>query len=124
MLYYDFKSVMAAKGVENPYTWLKRKGFTHYLAGRIAANKAQGLSTNQLEKLCIVLGCTPHDLLVWKPSEGQNGENHPLKVLQRKHQPSRIKQLMKGLTLNEMKAMEAALLKLRKEGEKGKALDD
>ena len=114
MLYYDFVSVIHARGVEKPYAWLVKKGFTHHMASRISMNDVKQFSLKHMEQLCEVLGCAPHDLMVWRPNtEKEDVESNPLQALRRRHKPTNIKQLMSQLSLKEIKDLEQALQQKR-----------
>ena len=79
MLKYNFKRIFKARGVEHPYTYLVKAGFSGTFANKITHNRLGRLNPRELEKLCILLRCTPTDLMEWKPEEGQQvDESHPL----------------------------------------------
>ncbi|QQS34937.1 MAG: helix-turn-helix domain-containing protein [Ignavibacteriales bacterium] len=67
MLKFNFKSVFAARGIQSPTGFLRRAGFSPHTASYIATGKVEKLNLKLLERLCILLNCTPHDLLEWVP---------------------------------------------------------
>ncbi len=75
MLKFNFKTVFAARGIQSPTGFLRKAGFSPNTASNIATGKLEKLNLKQLERLCILLNCTPHDLLVWEPdaSVGEPG---------------------------------------------------
>jgi hypothetical protein len=51
-------------------------------------NKTSHIKMAQLEKLCMLLHCTPNDLIEWKaPEKWQQVQQHPLNALVRKDEP-------------------------------------
>ena len=66
MLVWNLKKGFAARNVDKPYSWLVRQGFSPGVASRMSTGKTDKISLKHLEKLCLVLNCTPNDLLEWK----------------------------------------------------------
>ena len=92
MLRYNFSRIFRAKGIVKPGPFLMEKGFKRNTAFKIARNEVHELSNNHLEKLCIILCCTPNDLLEWRPEKNiEVPEEHPIRKMpvlprQREHQ--------------------------------------
>ena len=82
MLYFNLKPIFDAKGIENPYSYLVKNGFTYHSAHYIANNLSRIFKLDHIEKLCDLLQCEPNDLLAWKPDNNKvYPENYPLKKL-------------------------------------------
>jgi len=71
MLTLNVLPICKARSIKEIHTFLTRSGFSHSTAHQIATGKATAPKLAHLEKLCLLLDCTPHDILEWKPSEGQ-----------------------------------------------------
>jgi len=69
MLYYNFKKMFDIRGIINPYKFLIKHGFSTSKASYIANDHYSSLSLVATEQLCLILNCTPNDLLEWKPEE-------------------------------------------------------
>lgn len=82
MLSFNFTRIFQLKGISHPGPFLMKHGFKKTTAFRIAKNEAGTLVPSQIEKLCIILCCTPNDLMEWKPdSKHDVSENHPIRKL-------------------------------------------
>lgn len=80
MLTYNYRRVFSARGISQPYTFLRRAGFSNDLAYKISHNKAKNLRTYHLEKLCLILYCTPEDLMDWSPGVNSSiPKDHPIR---------------------------------------------
>ena len=112
MIVWDFKKVFKMRGIEKPVPWLRDLGISERLAGKIASNKCDKLSLHHLELLCEHLKCTPHDFMVWKPRKAQaEDENHPLRVLLPDKSGTRAVNLLKKLTLEQIRELERIMRK-------------
>jgi len=69
MLRMNLKPVFAAKGIDKPNGLLRKNGFTAVSASDIARGKVRSIRLDTLEKLCLILNCTPHDFLEWEPGK-------------------------------------------------------
>ena len=84
MIKYDFDRIIKARGIERPFTYLRNAGFNDHMATRIKNNRVIRLDIKHLERLCILLRCTPNDLMVWIPEKGdQIDEKHPMNVIRK-----------------------------------------
>jgi DNA-binding Xre family transcriptional regulator len=107
MLKLRIRFVLESKGITNPYNFLIKEGFTPNIATRYLNGKVDQLSLRYLEKLCIILQCTPHDLLEWEPSGDTNiTEAHPLYPLIRNERPFDIVKRINKLPLSQVKQVQ------------------
>src|SRR5687768_7261425 len=84
MLYCNALKVFKARGISNPYSVLVKNGFTANIAHRYATGKVDQIRLTHLEKLCVILNCTPHDMLEWVPDSAEDDKDtHPLKVIRK-----------------------------------------
>ncbi len=66
MLQFKLKEVMLAAGIPNPYTWLIKFGkFSQPKATGLLKQSAKTITLKDISKLCMLLNCTPNDLLYW-----------------------------------------------------------
>jgi DNA-binding Xre family transcriptional regulator len=85
MLYTKIHKVLEARGIKKPVKFLQENGFSRNSAYNITALRFSYLRLNVFEKLCIVLSCSPNDLLEWQPNPGINlPDSHPLHKLKPK----------------------------------------
>jgi DNA-binding Xre family transcriptional regulator len=72
MLQLDIAGMMNDREIANHYLFLTKNGFAHYTASRLINNKFKSISFAHLSKLCLLLRCTPNDLLIWKSDVNEN----------------------------------------------------
>ncbi|MBN2616117.1 MAG: helix-turn-helix transcriptional regulator [Bacteroidales bacterium] len=80
MLRYNFDRMFKARGIERPYSFLIHSGIGTHLATRMRKNEVKHIRLEALERVCLLLRCTPNDVMEWKPDD-QNDKDHPLNRL-------------------------------------------
>ncbi len=75
MLKYNFEPIIFARGIERPYTYFVNAGFSTQLATKLKNNQVKILRPKTIEKLCLLLNCTPNDIMEWHPTQHQLGDN-------------------------------------------------
>ena len=84
MLTYNFDKIFKARGIDKPFTFLMKAGFSNTLASRVKNNRVKRLESKELERLCLALKCAPNDLMEWEPDEGyENDTTQPLNKLRK-----------------------------------------
>ena len=82
MLHLDIKGIMHDREIAHPYAYLCKNGFSPYIVSRMLNNKTKSISFRQLEKLCLLLHCTPNDLYVWQAvGKASRNPNQPVQQL-------------------------------------------
>ena len=82
MLSLNLRPIFTAKGIEKPYSFLVKNGFTSHAANNLLNSKTRVFRLDHIELLCEVLVCEPNDLLLWKPDNGKSiAPNNPLNKL-------------------------------------------
>jgi hypothetical protein len=116
MLHFDLTGMMRRREIENPYRFLVKNGFNYHTAGHLLRNERDSLSYKNLEKLCLLLHCTPNDLFVWqKPKDSVIAENHPLNQLKPKPQDINVTQKLQELPLDKLEQVKQFIKDLPKE---------
>ena len=78
MLTFNFKRVFKARGIEKPFSYLVKAGYSDSFATRVVNSKIERMNLKDVEALCGMLNCTPNDILEWIPDKNEkNTENHP-----------------------------------------------
>ena len=78
MLKLNLQPIFTARGIDKPYTFLVKAGFTPHSA-IIILNKPKEIKLHYIELLCMKLNCEPSDLFLWIPDKNNPiAENHPL----------------------------------------------
>ncbi len=78
----NFDYVFNLRGIKKKYTFFKKIGLTHNIAARLASNDGASINLTHLTKACMVLHCTPNDLLDFEGSDELSDE-HPLQTLKK-----------------------------------------
>ena len=113
MLKFNFTRIFKAKGITKPYTFLVKAGYSASFSTRLTNNKVRMLNLTDVEKLCVMLKCTPNDLLEWVPDQNHNsgGEGHPLSSLQRIGTDSQINRILFNIPVDRLAEIEQMILK-------------
>lgn len=110
MLTYNFKRVFKARGIDKPRPFLISHGFPRGIATGIATNKADRFALKHMEKLCLILNCTPNDLLEWKPADKkQDIPDTALYILKKEQRGKGEAELLRGLPLHKLEELAKVL---------------
>ena len=83
MLSLNIRGICKNSGITKPYAWLKSHGISHNAAHLILSGKHRQPTLNLIERLCLLLGCVPHDILVWTPDAKQQQDVPLAELLQK-----------------------------------------
>ncbi len=84
MLRYNFERAVKARGIDQVYRYFLNRGVETHLASKIRQNKVTRMHPDSLEKVCLILRCTPNDIMEWVPDNKQAADtNQPLQALRR-----------------------------------------
>ena len=79
MLSIDLTHIFKARGIDRPYTFLVKAGFTSHTAHSLLNSSTRAFKLDHIELLCKALICEPNDLLVFSPDKDQVfSADHPL----------------------------------------------
>jgi len=114
MLYFNVKRLLDLRGIDRPYTFLVKNGFVSQTATNIINNQIARITPAQMETLCLLLNCTPNDLLDWRPSANAVvPENHPLRTLTKEKTPPPISEMVKDLPVEKLSRLESMINELK-----------
>ena len=107
MLTFNFNRVFKARGIERPFSYLVKLGYSDNFATRIVNNRIEKMNLKDVEKLCELLHCTPNDLLEWIPeTKDKSNENHPLKTIKRNNEVVVLTKMLNSVPLDKLKEIE------------------
>lgn len=107
MLKYNFERVFKAKGIDKPFTFLRKAGFSDNFATKVKNSRVNRLSLDLLERLCVSIVCTPNDFMEWVPDKDQQiNENHPLNELKRTDKILDLTRTLNSLPLSKLEEVE------------------
>lgn len=82
MLLLRVKKLLESKGIDKPYSWLRKHGFDHHSSKKLLSREHIRVPLRQLELLCKAAYCTPSDLMEWYPDHATDDiPHHPLQAL-------------------------------------------
>ena len=77
--------LLKSKGIEKPYTWLKKNGINHQSAYKLLHKPSLRVPIDILHTICEAAWCTPSDLFEWIPDDPiKDIPEHPLQALKPK----------------------------------------
>jgi len=116
MLRFDPRRVFGLRGIKKELTFLMNNGIGRSTASNLLNFNVTYVKIAHLEKLCLLLRCTPNDLFGWKPpKDAVIDEAHPLGRLKRGPDPKNITDMVSDLPLEKLEQIEGLLNQLRDE---------
>lgn len=107
MLSYNFKRIFKARGIDKAFAYLKNAGFPDNLASNIKNNRVKRMNLATIEHLCILLRCTPNDLMEWVPDDqGSVDADHPLYKIKRSDKIVDISKTLNNVPLDKLESIE------------------
>ena len=103
MIYLHLQPIFAARGIDKPFSFLIKSGFTYPTAHNLLNNKLSSLKLSYIEKLCDALVCEPNDLFLWKPDNNKiYPENYPLKILSDRDSSEEFRQTIQSIPYKDL----------------------
>ncbi|MCD9187051.1 MAG: helix-turn-helix transcriptional regulator [Pyrinomonadaceae bacterium] len=116
MLIFNPKRIFALRGVESASGMLARNGFLPSTATRFLQADTSLVKIRSIEKVCVLMNCTPNDLFEWKPdNKTVLAENHPLNTLKREGQMKNLRELLQDMPVEKLAEVENFVNNLKKE---------
>lgn len=112
MLKFNFTRIFKARGIDKPFSFLVRKGYSDNFATRVVNNRIGRLNLKDVEMLCEMLHCTPNDLLEWIPSQQDaTNDTHPLISLKRSDKVVQLTRILNSVPLDKLSEIEDLIKK-------------
>ena len=104
MLKLDLNPILKVRLISQPYTFLKKKGFTHNITIKLLSGDTRACQLKHIEQLCDAFLCLPNDLLVWHPDKNElYADNYPLKKLEPSPEEFNLNKAISEMPLDEMR---------------------
>ena len=104
MLSFNLAPIFRARGIERPFTFLVKAGFSPHSANLVLNNKTRSFKLDHVELLCKILVCEPNDLLLWSPAKDQQyASDHPLFKLKQQENMESMKQTLATVPYKQLK---------------------
>jgi DNA-binding Xre family transcriptional regulator len=115
MLSFNLEPIFKARGIQKPFSFLIKAGFTPHTAHHIISGDSRSFRLDHIEQLCLVLKCEPNDLLLFSPDKNQHyPENLPLFNLKAEEQRTDLN-VLADIPFKDLKRLTAAILHSQKE---------
>lgn len=107
MIHYNFERILKARGVERTFSYLRQAGFSDNFATKIKRNKVARLNLREIERLCVLLRCTPNDLYEWTPdNDSQVDKEHPLHKIRKSDKIIDLTKMLNSVPLGQLEEIE------------------
>jgi DNA-binding Xre family transcriptional regulator len=112
MLTFNFSRIFKARGIDKPFSYLVKVGYSDNFATRIVNNRIKRLDLTDIEKLCELFQCTPNDFLEWIPDrKDKTNEKHPLISIKRSDKVVQLTQILNSVPLDKLSEIESVIKK-------------
>ena len=110
MLQINLSRIFKARGIDQPYKFLVQNGFVPFTAHKYKNGKVEHIRLDHIEKLCVILNCTPNDLLEWRPDDLlDDTPNHPLQKIRTRDKKPDLSKLLSKYSLEKLEEIEQLL---------------
>src|SRR5579863_2860277 len=107
MLNLSLKRILKARGVEQPYKFLVQNGFVPFTAHKYKNGHVEHMRLDHIERLCVLLNCTPNDVFEWTPNDLlDDNPDHPLQRVRRREKKIEINKMLAKLSLEKLEEIE------------------
>ncbi len=112
MLKFNFPRVFKSRGIDRPFSFLVNHGYSTNMATRIVNNRTRQVNLRDIEKLCMILKCTPNDFFDWvQGSENIDIEHHPLNAINRGNKVVQLEMLVNNIPMDKLADIESLIKK-------------
>src|SRR5687768_10427263 len=110
MLLLNIQRILKARGIENAYTFLVKSGFVPFTAHKYKNSKVEHIRLDHIERLCILLNCTPNELFEWMPNDLMDDKpNHPLQKIRRRDKRIELHRMIANIPVDKFEEVEKLL---------------
>jgi DNA-binding Xre family transcriptional regulator len=114
MLVFNPKTIFSLRGIGNPTEFLAKNGINRSTASKMLNGHMTTIKTAYVEKICVLLNCTPGDLFEWQAgSKTAIPENHSLNTLRRYGASKSFSELVKDIPVEKLGKLEELLDEMR-----------
>ena len=114
MLIFNPKRMIVMREISKAHSALVKIGFAPATATNLLNYHIVRVSVEHIEKMCVMLCCTPNDLFDWR--ENTNAplpENHPLHSLKREKKISNLREMIKDMPVEKLEQLETVIAELK-----------
>ncbi len=110
MMQLNLQRIFKARGIDQPYKFLVRNGFVPFTAHKYKNSKVEHIRLDHIEKLCVLLNCTPNDIFEWGPNDLLDDyPSHPLQKIRKREKKLEINKMLSKVSLEKLEEIEKLL---------------
>lgn len=110
MLELNLKRIFKARGIDMPYKFLVKNGFVPFTAHKYKNGKVEHMRLDHIEKLCILLNCTPNEMFEWTPDDLlDDRKDNPLQKIRKREKKLEISKILSRMSLEKLEEIEKML---------------
>lgn len=110
MVRLNLQRIFKARGIEQPYRFLVQNGFVPFTAHKYKNNKVEHIRLDHIEKLCVLLHCTPNDIFEWGPNDLLDDHpDHPLQKIRTRDKKIEIGKMLSKVSMEKLEEVEKLL---------------
>ncbi len=110
MLQLNLSRIFKARGIDQPYKFLVQNGFVPFTAHKYKNGKVEQIRLDHIEKLCILLHCTPNDIMEWFPDDLLDDHpSHPLQTIRKREKKIEIGKMLSKMSLEKLEEIQKML---------------
>ncbi len=110
MLLLNIQRILKARGIDQVYTFLVKSGFVPFTAHKYKNSKVEHIRLDHIERLCILLNCTPNELFEWIPNDLLDDKpNHPLQKIRRRDKRLNLLKMIADIPVDKFDEVEKFL---------------
>jgi len=102
MLKFNLTHIFEARGIKQPYSFLKDIGLSHTVAHRLVRGDTRTMNLDHMGKICEALCCTPNDLVALDAEAANIPEDHPMHQLTRDEEAVNLLEELKSVPLDKL----------------------
>ena len=112
MLRFEVARILKTRGIDNHYRWLVANGFVPQTVNSWLKYELGYIKPDHLERLCLLLNCTPNDLFDWR-EDGKTvvHDTHALRTLIKRKND--IQTTLRELPLDKLEKLGEMLAELK-----------
>ena len=118
MIYLNLNNILQAKGIDKPNQYLFQNGISRHNAHRLLNHVTDSISFKLIEKLCLILNCTPNELFTWSnTSKIPHLDKHAIQTIKYEGSSGNINQALQQLPVNKLNELRNLINNLSKDNE-------
>jgi DNA-binding Xre family transcriptional regulator len=114
MLVFNPNRMFALRKIDKPHLMLVKNGFAKSSATNLLNYFSRRLTIEHVEKLCLLLNCTPNDLFEWRTRANEAlDEHHALNSLKRADRSENLTEIIKKIPVEKLSQIDDLLRDLQ-----------